>query len=66
MVSEVVTLPSTSDRVDAGTVIAQVSDDFDKQQRYAPYDIGADEVAEAVWLLMGSGFDRELPTGVQK
>ena len=38
-------LMAGSPAIDAGTVIAQVSDDFDKQQRYAPYDIGADEVA---------------------
>ncbi len=30
--------------IDAGTTLTQVTDDFDKQQRYPPYDIGADEL----------------------
>ncbi len=32
-----------SPAINAGTTLTQVSDDFDKQQRYPAYDIGADE-----------------------
>ncbi|HMM68803.1 MAG TPA: right-handed parallel beta-helix repeat-containing protein [Dokdonella sp.] len=51
-------LMAGSPAIDAGTVIPQVTDDFDKQQRYAPYDIGADEVAAPPPNeIFGSGFD---------
>ncbi|MDH5833924.1 right-handed parallel beta-helix repeat-containing protein [Luteimonas kalidii] len=40
-------LPANSPATDAGTTIAQVTDDIDRQARSAPYDLGADEVASA-------------------
>jgi hypothetical protein len=36
-------LPSGSPAIDAGQTVAQVTDDFDKQNRAPPYDIGGDE-----------------------
>src|SRR5690606_31840983 len=38
-------LPAGSPAIDAGTVLAEVTDDIDRQARVAPYDLGADEVA---------------------
>jgi len=38
-------LPANSPAIDAGTVVAEVTDDIDGQPRFAPYDIGADEAA---------------------
>ena len=40
-------LPAGSPAIDAGTVLAEVGDDIDRQARVAPYDLGADEVAGA-------------------
>jgi parallel beta-helix repeat protein len=40
-------LPANSPAINAGTTIAQVTDDIDRQARTAPYDLGADEVASA-------------------
>ncbi|TWT21826.1 right-handed parallel beta-helix repeat-containing protein [Luteimonas wenzhouensis] len=37
-------LPAGSPAIDAGTVLAEVTDDIDGQARRAPYDLGADEV----------------------
>lgn len=37
-------LPAGSAAIERGTGLAQVTDDIDGQQRFAPYDIGADEV----------------------
>ena len=36
-------LPANSPAINAGTTVAQVSDDIDKQARVVPYDLGADE-----------------------
>ena len=38
-------LPAGSPAIDAGTALAEVTDDIDRQARVAPYDLGADEVA---------------------
>jgi len=38
-------IPAGSPAINAGTVVAEVTDDIDRQPRVAPYDIGADEVA---------------------
>src|SRR5690606_31410298 len=38
-------LPAGSPAIDAGTTLAEVRDDIDRQARVAPYDLGADEVA---------------------
>jgi len=40
-------LPANSPAINAGTVLAEVSDDIDRQIRSAPYDLGADEVASS-------------------
>jgi parallel beta-helix repeat protein len=36
-------LPANSPAINAGAVLAEVTDDIDRQARVAPYDIGADE-----------------------
>ncbi|WP_334178679.1 right-handed parallel beta-helix repeat-containing protein [Pseudoxanthomonas sp.] len=39
-------LPAGSPAIDAGTTLAQVTDDIDGQARSAPYDLGADEYGQ--------------------
>ena len=39
--------------IDAGTALAQVSDDIDRQPRTAPLDIGADEAGDSTLFLDG-------------
>ena len=39
--------------IDAGTALAQVSDDIDRQPRTAPLDIGADEAGDGTLFLDG-------------
>jgi parallel beta-helix repeat protein len=41
-------LPAGSPAIDAGTLVAEITDDIDRQPRSAPYDLGADEVSAAV------------------
>jgi len=44
--------------IDAGVVLAEVTDDIDRQTRAAPYDIGADEfVPTNVHLIFRDGFE---------
>lgn len=52
-------LPAGSPAIERGTALAQVTDDIDRQQRIAPYDIGADEVkaADEVEDIFRNGFD---------
>ena len=40
-------LPAGSPAINAGTTLAEVVDDIDRQPRSAPYDLGADEVGSA-------------------
>ena len=40
-------LPANSPAINAGTALAEVTDDIDRQARRAPYDLGADEVLSA-------------------
>jgi parallel beta-helix repeat protein len=37
-------LPTNSPAINAGTTLAEVTDDIDRQARVAPFDLGADEV----------------------
>src|SRR5690606_10733945 len=37
-------LPAGSPAINAGTTLAEVADDIDRQPRSVPYDLGADEV----------------------
>ena len=48
-------LPAGSPAIDAGTGVASVSDDIDREPRSAPYDLGADEARGDV--IFRSGFD---------
>lgn len=48
-------LPAGSPAIDAGTFVASVSDDIDREVRSIPYDIGADEARGDV--IFRSGFD---------
>lgn len=52
-------LPAGSPAIDAGTTVSQVTDDIDGDHRYAPFDIGADEVNTGVVPndVFANGFD---------
>ncbi len=50
-------LPAGSAAIDAGTIVSAVTDDIDRQARYAPYDIGADEASPMQNDVFRNGFD---------
>ncbi|WP_165967311.1 right-handed parallel beta-helix repeat-containing protein [Luteimonas aestuarii] len=54
-------LPANSPAINAGTTVAEVTDDIDRQARVAPYDIGADEYMAASPPVRATGAQPLLP-----